>query len=198
MSETRKCYILCGNPNNERTQFSKNILEKIGFQINFFKFIPNENKVLSNKISMAAIYELIANGEDEWVYVFEDDVNTLEKITIKELVEYEKISQNLFYLGVCMCDHYKTQKTLFKINNYPIESVKGQVRGLHGVAISKEGSKKILSFLQNMNDYEYMDMILEKFTEQYPANVVRYDLESCIKGHRGILFQDRNKFPSSI
>ena len=40
--------------------------------------------------------------------------------------------------------------------------------------------------------------ILEKFTEIYPANVIRYDLESYIKGHRGLFFQDRNRFPSTM
>ena len=43
-----------------------------------------------------------------------------------------------------------------------------------------------------------MDMILEKFIEIFPANVIRYDLESDIKGHRGLFFQDRKQFPSSI
>jgi hypothetical protein len=198
MSIKRKCYILCGDQNNDRTQFSKTILENVGFETIFFKFIPNNNKVLSNKISMAAIYELIANGEDEWVYVVEDDINILEQIKIEEIIEYENISENLFYLGVCMYPHYKTRQTLFKINNYSVESINGQVRGLHGIAMSKSGAKKILSFLENMEKYEYMDMVLEKFTELYPANIIRYDLESYIKGHRGIFFQDRKMFPSTI
>ena len=43
-----------------------------------------------------------------------------------------------------------------------------------------------------------MDVILEQFSVLYPANVCRYDLESYIHGHKGILFQDRHKFPSSI
>lgn len=43
-----------------------------------------------------------------------------------------------------------------------------------------------------------MDVILEAFAAIYPANIVRYDLESYISGHRGVIFQDRNRFPSSI
>lgn len=38
----------------------------------------------------------------------------------------------------------------------------------------------------------------ENFSIQYPANVVRYDLESYISGHRGVFFQDRKRFPSTI
>jgi hypothetical protein len=42
-----------------------------------------------------------------------------------------------------------------------------------------------------------MDMILEEFTISYPANIIRYDLESpYVKGHCGILFQDRGQFKS--
>jgi hypothetical protein len=44
-----------------------------------------------------------------------------------------------------------------------------------------------------------MDCILEDFASVYPANIVRYDLISPLHpGHRGILFQDRQKFPSTI
>lgn len=41
-------------------------------------------------------------------------------------------------------------------------------------------------------------MILEKFSLKYPVNCIRYDLESYIYGHKGIIFQDRNCFPSEI
>ena len=92
MSSKRKAYILCGEENNERTQFSKTVLENIGFETIFFKFIPHENKVLSNKISMTAIYNLIADGEDEWAYVFEDDINILENITMEEIIELVKLA----------------------------------------------------------------------------------------------------------
>jgi hypothetical protein len=198
MDVIRKCYILTGNPNSARAQFSKTVLKKIGFDVNLFTFLPHQNRVLSNKNSMRAIYELIANGNEEWVYVFEDDINVLQQIELNEIIEYEKISEDLFYLGVCMYDHYKVYNTSLKVNNHDVVSVKGEVRGLHAIALTKEGAKKLLLFIDTMNNYEFMDMILEKFTENNPANVVRYDLESDIKGHRGIIFQDRNKFRSTI
>jgi hypothetical protein len=198
MDISRKCYLLTGNPNSARAQFSKKILDKIGFNVNFFIFYPHECRPLSNKISMRAIYELIANGEDEWVYVFEDDINVLEHITMSEIIDYEKISQDLFYLGVCMYDHYKVYDTSLKVNNHDVVNVKGEVRGLHAISLSKEGAKKLLLFLDPMSDYQFMDTILEKFTENNPANVIRYDLESYLKGHRGIFFQDRHKFPSTV
>jgi hypothetical protein len=43
-----------------------------------------------------------------------------------------------------------------------------------------------------------MDVILEQFSLKYPSICVRYDLESYIYGHKGIIFQDRKKFASQI
>jgi len=198
MDITRKCYILTGNSDSYRAQFSKAVLEKIGFNVTFFIFFPNECRPLSNKISLHAIYELIANGHEEWVYVFEDDINTLQEITLNEIIEYEKISQDLFFLGVCMYDHYKVYDTLFKVNNHAVVTVKGEVRGSHAVAFTKEGANKLLLFYETMTDCIHSDVITENFTKNHPGNVIRYDLESDIKGHRGIFFQDRNRFPSTI
>ena len=58
-------------------------------------------------------------------------------------------------------------------------------------------ASELLDFSKQSNE-PYMDVILSNFSLKYPANIVRYDLESYIPGHRGIIFQDRNKFPSSI
>jgi hypothetical protein len=195
----RKCFVLTGNQYSERAQFSKNILEKIGFIVKFVNFIPYENKVLSNKISMQYIYGLIATGNHEWTYVFEDDINILQDITIDEIIEYEKISSKFFYLGACMTDgERKISLNTNKINNYDVTTTYGNVRGLHAIALSKHGAQELLFFSHKLSNYEYMDMILEKFAEINPANIVRYDLESYLEGHKGIFFQDRNKFPSTI
>ena len=38
----------------------------------------------------------------------------------------------------------------------------------------------------------------KNFIKKNPANIVRYDLESYDPGNRGILFQNRKRFPSTI
>ena len=43
-----------------------------------------------------------------------------------------------------------------------------------------------------------MDMVVSKFSILHPANIVRYDLCSCIWGHKVIVFQDRKKFTTTI
>ena len=104
-----------------------------------------------------------------------------------------------FYLGACTYSNNwnKTSKHDTIINNHAVYTMSGCVRGLHAVGFSKLGAGLFLKFSKNSN-LRYMDMILEQFSCVYPANIVRYDLQSYISGHRGILFQDRKRFPSSI
>ena len=197
----RTAYVLTVNSDSERSQFSKEVLESVGFTVKFFNCIPHKNKVLSNKLSMLEIYKTIANGEDEWCYVFEDDINVLEKIELPEIIEYEKLTNCFFYLGVCIAPYFTTSnfvKYNETINEKIVKGVSGGIRGLHAIGISKNGAEKLLEFSKDHESTEYMDIVLEKFSEIHKAPVIRYDLESYISGHKGIFFQDRNRFPSSI
>jgi len=196
-TQQRKAYVLTCDKKSNRSQFSKSVLENIGFNVIIFECIKNENKVLSNKISMQAIYEIIANGEDEWVYIFEDDINVLEDIKIDELIEYENISKTFFYLGTCGFKNSNNLYNPMKINGHEVVIVKGSVRGLHAIALSKDGARKLIEYSSNSSEI-YMDVILEDFSQIHNPNLVRYDLESYIQGHRGIIFQDRDKFPTTI
>jgi hypothetical protein len=194
----RTGYILTLDPNSERAIFSKNILETIGFEVIFVKAIANHDKVLSNKITMLYIYKLIIESQENYAYVFEDDINTLEEIHLDEIIQYETISEMFFYLGLCdygTSEHVKN--TGIKINNYDVYKKYSMCRGLHAIGLSSKGAKELLEFSSN-HGQRYMDVILEEFSGIYPANIVRYDLESYISGHRGIVYQDRNRFPSSI
>jgi len=183
---------------SKRTLFSEQVLINIGFTVILVQHIPHTDNVISNKISMQSIYKRIAEGNEEYAYVFEDDINILEPIQIEEIIEYEKISDMFFYLGLCK---YSQHNGFFLSNNYIrnkiVGVVSGCVRGLHAIGLSKKGAKELLKFSE-ISENRYMDMILEEFTLRYPANIVRYDLESYIHGHRGIIFQDRNRFPSEI
>ena len=194
---TRNAYILTTNVVSDRAQFSKTILETIGFNVRLIACIPNNNKVLSNKISMQYIYKLILESGDDYAYVFEDDINCLETIYLDEIIKYEQYSPIFFYLGICENNNKNSKYTNIIINNHPVYSKSGNVRGLHAVGISKKGAEELLDFSKKTNE-DYMDIILEEFSIKYPANIVRYDLSSYIKGHRGIIFQDRERFPSVI
>ena len=194
----RSCYLLSGNPDAPRTQSSKEVLERIGFQVNLFHYIPHENPILSNKISFLQLYELILQGEQEWGYVFEDDVNILESITLDEIVRYENISTHMFYLGACIIDDaLEVQYSSDKVNDHAVALVQGNVRGAHAVALKKKAIVELLDLTKTV-ETDYCDVVLEEFTKLHPAPLVRRDLKSYIEGHRGIVFQDRNSFPSII
>jgi len=187
-----------------RAVFSKEILQKIGFTVQPIHVIPNKDRILSNKISMQYIYSLIAEGDDTYAYVFEDDINVLEDIELEEVIEYEKISDLFFYLGICepppesmYGSTYGLEKSEIILNNNLVYKRKGNVHGLHAIGISKEGARRLLDFSKH-STRQYMDMIVSDFSEKYPAAIVRYDLESYTKGHRGVIFQDRTNFPSTI
>jgi hypothetical protein len=198
MSVNRTAYLLTTNKDSPRTLFSQQILSQIGFNVALIQHIPHPNPVISNKISMCHIYELIHNGIDEYAYVFEDDINILENISLSEIIKYEPISKMFFYLGICEDRGKNTIKdTMYSIHSHKVLSISGNVRGLHAIGLSKNGAKELLEFA-NQSNFEYMDMILEEFSKKYPANIVRYDLQSYIYGHRGIIFQDRLRFPSTI
>ena len=202
----RTAYLLTTDKNSERTLFSQDILKKIGFTVKLVQHTPHTDYVVSNKISMMSIYTQIYYTDEPYAYIFEDDINLLEDITLDEIVEYEAISPMFFYLGLCRLYEHGIKNTNTKINNHDVFSISGGVRGLHAIGLSREGASILLKLIldvQENNTIEtfykrFMDVTLEAFSKLHPANIVRYDLESYIPGHRGVLFQDRNRFPSTI
>jgi hypothetical protein len=193
----RLAFLLTLNEDSERAIFSKSVLETIGFNVRFIGCIPNEDKILSNRLSMQNIYNLIKDLDEPYCYIFEDDINTIEPIKLDEIVQYEKISPMFFYLGICEHPDQKNMIRNEQINNHTVFYRSGNFHGLHAIGISKKGASELLEFSKYSTE-KVMDMVLSAFSLKYPANIVRYDLESYIPGHRGIIFQDRNKFPSTI
>ena len=195
----RNAYLLTTNVDSPRAIFSKNILQQIGFNVIIFLAIIHDDPIMSHKLSMIQIYNIIENSSDEWSYIFEDDINILEPITLNEIIEYEKIStDNFFYLGICKYnDTSSILTTSHTINNHEVYQVSGSVRGAHAIAFSKNGIKQFNQFIKHFSIVAY-DILIELYTLSHPANIVRCDLSSKIVGHLGLFFQDREKFESSL
>lgn len=199
---TRFAYVLTLNTESDRARSCEDLLKKIGFIVTFVNVIPHADPVISNKKSMEHIYEMVrdlSQSDQEFSYIFEDDIATHSDIKLSEIVKYERLSDMFFYLGVCIPLDLppSNQRTGYSILGYPVLSISGNVRGLHAIALSRRGARHLLDFAKN-STHNYMDMILNDFSLTHPANIVRYDLESYIPGHRGMFFQDRKKYPSSI
>ena len=121
----------------------------------------------------------------------------LTPITLDEIIQYEAISEQFFYLGMCGYNGNTAKYANININGYPVFRIAGNVRGLHAIGLSQTGAANLLR-VSKPSKQRYMDMILEGFSRIFPANIVRYDLRGRNRGHRGVIFQDRAKFPSSI
>lgn len=198
MSIIRHAYLLTTDVKSDRTLFSANVLKKIGFVVNIIQHTPHTNPVTSNRLSMMNIYNIIQNSGFTYAYVFEDDIDIHENITLDELIMYEKISDQFFYLGICENTGRKTvTDTQYSICGHKVFSISGNVRGLHAIGLSNTGAKNLLAF-SSLSGHNYMDMVLEEFSTLHRANIVRYDLTSKIPGHRGLFFQARDKFPTTI
>lgn len=194
----RTAYLLTGDTLSYRAVFSKNILQEVGFHVKMVLYDYHEDKVLSNKYGMMNIYKMIQDSDENFAYVFEDDINVLEPIQLEEIIQYEPFVDLFFYLGFCQREtDAGAVYGGFNINEHEVYIKSGNISGLHAIGISKKGVEKILEFA-SIDTERYMDVILGKFSRKYPAICLRYDLESSISGHRGIFFQDREKFPTSI
>ena len=193
----RTAYVLTGNVESPRALFSKNVLEQIGFDVKCVVYTPNKDTIMSNKISMQGIYQMICDSDEAYAYIFEDDINLLAPIKLDEIIQYEAISERFFFLGICEVNQEGVKNTGIHVNGHPVIQKSGNVRGHHAIGISKQGATELLAFSYTSNRHA-SDMILEDFTLLYPANVVRYDLQSYIRGHKGVIFQDRFRFPTTI
>lgn len=121
-NESRPAYLLTCNMTSNRAIDCKKVLERVGFSpVIFIQAIPNKNKILSNKISMQYMCQLISSGESKWGYIFEDDIDVLCTITIDDIIKYETYSNKIMYLGCCVYSYdniYIAQKSnLNEINN---------------------------------------------------------------------------------
>ena len=61
MKTHRNAYILTTNPQSDRTVFSVKILKDVGFNVHLIQHIHHTNPVISNRISMQYIYDIIQN-----------------------------------------------------------------------------------------------------------------------------------------
>lgn len=198
----RTAYILAMDWNSDRAIFSRQVLKQMGFEdIRHGEVTPSHCVGTSNRLSMFNIYDRILDSGDEWAYIFEDDINLVEPISLSEIIQYESISpDHFFYLGCCGLpgtDNIPHSKTSHSINGHQVYNLSpGIVRGSHAIGISKKCIDDV-----RKKHYEtglvHMDEIYESVIKTHPAVGVRLDLISPARPHhRGIVYQDRIKYPS--
>ena len=122
------------------------------------------------------------------------------------------------YLGLCRYGNDDfLETTNASIRGRPVYATRGNTRCLHAIGLSPRGAKQLVDFSKRdpppridagllrdgvarrvVRGWRYMDVVLEEYTRTHPAVVVRYDLQSHVRGHRGVFFQDRGRFASQI
>lgn len=197
--KSRDAYVLTTDKTSDRAIFSKNLLEKIGFNVILFEAIKDEYPMVSHRKSMYAIYEkILETGKEGYYYVFEDDINTLLDVDLEYIINYEKLNQDILYLGCCYNggEIIKTDKI---VNEKKMSKIKGGIRGIHSLAMNKKGVKLLKKLYDDNPKSLHMDVLLEKYSLENPLYLAREDLISpCCNSHLGIFYQDRDKFKSQL
>ncbi len=224
--------------NSARYNFTINNLER-GFP-KFFNFICHEypilndsrihtspslvaKKVSSNLIAFTDVwtYEIPNHSkyEDEWSFVFEDDVNVVEpsewlskkKVSLSNyneiligLMHYDEVRNRhgFFYLGICGPIFEKTERPIKTVRSI-IHHYKGYGSCAHAMAITKKRSRNFWSDLASFrpNNDDAMDTSIKAFSIR--SSMKFYTLGANIEmpqgtGHFGIVYQDRRKLKTTI
>jgi hypothetical protein len=228
-------FIITNNCTSLRFNTTKENIERVFpnyFHIYCFKAIPlNDSRIhtaastvlkkfSSNLLAFVRIwtYEIpkySKNGELEWSFVFEDDVNFIEpsKVSLlnyinalQELMEYPEIHLNhgVFYLGICGPTFTNQSHPLItKSSNNSLLSYRGYGWCLHGMGLT---TKRAKDFWTEISSYHpTTDRVMDAYLREYciRSRTEYYTLGSNLHwppgtGHYGIAFQDRKRFSSGI
>jgi hypothetical protein len=229
-------FIITNDCNSNRFKSTKDNIERVFpnfFHIYCFKSIPlNDSRIhtssssvykkfSSNLLSFIFVwtYEIPKysqyNNDNEWSFVFEDDVNFIRpsKVSLSNYIEaLQKLMTNteihfqhgLFYLGICGPTFENNSQTLIiKYSNDKILSSKGYGWCAHAMGLTIKRAKY---FWTEISSYRPTpDAAIDAFIRDYciRSGNQYYILGSNLHwppqtGHYGIAFQDRRKFPSQM
>jgi len=193
----RNAYVLAVDRNSREVYQTKSVLSHVGFNVILVDIIPHKDVAISNKLGMLSIYKTILETDEDWCYIFEDDINIVDDISIDEIIQYESISEHMFYLGCCTHPSTQYVETANKIGNHDVYSV-SNVRCLTGLGVRRTSVPLLLNTIESNNQVKFLDELIGRvFTCNHPSNVVRrYTKAPDEPGHIGAFYQDRKTFPS--
>lgn len=195
----KNAYVLTTDKNSDRAKNAERVLRKIGFNIIFFEAFKEKNPMISHRRSMEAIYDKILEEEKEdYCCIFEDDIDTTLDINLDYISNYESLNEDVVYLGFCY-NKGKFLKTHDMINGENLYRIKGGIRGIHSLLVSRKGVELLKKLYQENQQCLHMDVLLERYSLKQPLFVVKKDARSpCHGSHYGIFYQERRKFKSQL
>jgi len=205
-------YVVTLNVKSERFRSTKQILQKLGFRVLTVhpSYVGDSylDRTLSNKYAFLEVFEAIKSGEDEWGYVFEDDIalnpERVDSDILANIARGETLYGRLFqYLGVCKSTH--TAAISMNVS-------KTCGRCAHAMGISRKGVNKLFEYMSHSSDVvmdsrltpptdPYMDAVIESWCLQEGGFHVVGPLQHAKRGdisHIGLFLQDRERFISTI
>jgi hypothetical protein len=206
----RNAYLLTTYKYQTKLNQATNVLNSVGFNLNIVEAIDKKqcknNPVFSHAQSFISILKKGVQEAEDWFYFFEDDIALIEPIELTEIIEYEKISDKMLYLGCSLGSgkhvyNIKPEGVVsgIKIRERDVYRVVGDIRCTHALGFSKTGATFLLDCIYNNIDKcqeNYAaDLNLSQLiqTEKLKSFCVRFDLVSPQnKGHKGIFYQDRS------
>jgi hypothetical protein len=227
-------FIVSTGCNSFRFNFTKENIQRVFpnfFNIYCFKPIPLndsridkslslvDKKLGSNLISFVTLwtYEVTkysTNGELEWSFIFEDDVNFIEPSNfslpnyinaVQQLMHHPEIQlkHGVFYLGICgptfTSDNYSL---ITPFSNNSLLSHTGCGRCVHAMGITTKRARDF--WIEISLYYPIPNGPTDIYIHNYCAKSENYYILGSnlqwppSSRHYGIAFQDRQRFPSEI
>lgn len=196
---SRKAYVLTLDSTSRRARHAKEIFDIVGMEVVYCDVIKDENRRVGHRKSMLEILKKVENSEEEWAYIFEDDVQFYEYIGPPRLKKFEALSENFYYLGCySQSEPEKTDEVID--DEVPVYRIKKDFARLsHAFGISKKGAKILLDSCSEFPEvsFGFDELLWRVFYNESPI-VVMGDYQSEQRDNEyGIAFQDRWEFSES-
>lgn len=222
----RTGYLITVDRNAPRAINAAKVLQRSGFTVVAVTAIPAKSKRRSCRLTMSKALKLLIAADDEWGYIFQEDIARNEwTTTLPDIVNYEKADPDYVYLGVCM-DWHGTPPSISshhhsnEIGKYVVACGKCA----HAQGVSKQGAKKILSWFKQQDDaYTQKANSIAGWDKTPEGEAAGLDdrsfdapvMKMCLKhggypvvknsevspwdrSHRGLFYQDRKEYPTTI
>jgi hypothetical protein len=228
-------FIISTDCNSARFNFTKTNIHRVFpnfFTIYCFKPIPLtdprigkslsllDKKLASNLLSFVTIWtdeipKYSTNGELEWSFVFEDDVNFIEPANvslpnyisaIQELMHHPdvQLKHGAFYLGICGPTFTHDNRTIIiPFSNNRLFSHQGYGTCAHAMGLT---TKRARSFWKEISShFPTHNVAADIYVRNYCLRQENryYTLGSNFQwppksGHYGIAYQDAGRFPTEV
>jgi len=194
-------YVLSMDKDSLRSKHTEKTLNTVGFKVEYITPQTRGNaisdKLWSNKMAFLNLLEkYLESNSTSWLYIFEDDITAHSGTSLQDIRDIEARSTKFVYLGIC------GTSVQFFLQSWTLQNQGKCGTCAHAMGFSRKGAQEFMAFSQEKTDMNAtnFDVVVAAWCLSLGGfPVLRFDLRSPqIEGHRGVFFQDRLKFATSI